>query len=119
MARKATPTAEEVVEKVEAEVAEGEKAPTPFDKFLDHQKKAFVEAGKAFGTLLPEGLREHGEKALKEMVEGYRTLFNSTLDEVIKTIDRARMEVEKTVEKAKIDENPVEKVREAFEDRKN
>ncbi|MCU0513243.1 MAG: hypothetical protein MUE40_11820 [Anaerolineae bacterium] len=119
MPRKVTPVVEEIVGKVEDTVEEVlDNVEKPFDKFLDHQKKAFTEAGKAFSSLLPEGLREHGENALKEMVEGYRTLFNSTLDEVIKTIDRARVEVEKTVEKVKLDDT-AEKVTDSLEDRKN
>lgn len=116
----------EVVEVVEEAV---EKVETPFEKFVDHQKKAFVEAGKAFSSLLPEGLREHGQTAVREMVEGYRTLFNSTLDDLIKTLEKARVEAEKTLEKAgaeaektvekvKLDENPVDKVVNALDPNK-
>ena len=64
---------------------------TPFEQFLDHQRNAVTEAFKAFETLLPDAAREHGEAALKEMTEGYRTLFNSTLDEIIGTIEQAKV----------------------------
>lgn len=86
------------------EVPVEENPDTPFSLFVEHQKKAISEASKAFASLLPEGVREHGETALKEMVEGYRALFNSTLDEVVKTIEKAKLEekVVDTVEKAKI-----------------
>ena len=76
------------------ELPEEEKRDTPFAQFVEHQKKAIAEASKAFASILPDGVREHSETALKEMVEGYRTLFNSTLDEVIKTIENAKLEDE-------------------------
>ena len=88
------------------EMSNEEKRETPFSQFVDHQKKAITEASKALTSLLPEGVREHGDTALKEMVEGYRALFNSTLDEVVKTIEKAKLEekVVETVERAKIRE---------------
>jgi hypothetical protein len=91
------------------ELSDEEKQETPFSLFVEHQKKAIGEASKALTSLLPEGVREHGETALKEMVEGYRALFNSTLDEVVKTIEKAKVEekVVETVERAKIREDVV------------
>jgi hypothetical protein len=71
---------------------EGEAEETAFTQFVDHQKKAVTEVGKALTSLLPQGLREHGETAIKEMMEGYRTLFNSTVDEVVKTVEKAKFE---------------------------
>jgi hypothetical protein len=89
MPRKATPVAEPTLElPVEETVVET----TPFSSFIEHQKRAVTEASKALGALLPEGAREHGETALKEMVEGYRSLFNSTLDEIIKSLEKARLD---------------------------
>lgn len=64
----------------------------PLDQFVDHQRKAFTEASKAFGALLPKELREHGQSAVREMLEGYRTLFNATLDDLIKTLEKARLD---------------------------
>jgi len=67
--------------------------PTPFDEFVDHEKKALQELGKAFAAVIPEGVREHGESAVKEVVEGYRGLFNATLDDVIQRIERAKFDL--------------------------
>ncbi|MFN8373149.1 MAG: hypothetical protein U0694_09785 [Anaerolineae bacterium] len=102
MPKKAAPVVEPVLDMEE-------KHDTPFTQFAEHQKKAISEAAKALVAMLPEGVREHGDKAMKEMVEGYRALFNSTLDEVVKTIEKARIEekVVETVEKAKIREDVV------------
>ena len=76
--------------------------PTPFDEFVEHEKKAVQEFGKAFAALLPEGLREHGDTAVKEMVEGYRRLFNATLDDVMKTVEKAKLQEKKTDKKTKV-----------------
>jgi hypothetical protein len=76
--------------------------PTPFDEFLEHEKKAVQEFGKAFATLLPEGLREHGDAAVREMVEGYRHLFNATLDDVIRLVERAKLEEKQPEKKTKV-----------------
>src|SRR5688500_12787525 len=59
----------------------------PFDKFTEHQRKAFEEATKAIDALLPAEFKEHGRAALEEFVEGFRVLFNVTLDEVKKEIN--------------------------------
>jgi hypothetical protein len=75
---------------------------TPFDEFVEHEKKAVQEFGKAFATLLPEGLREHGDTAVKEMVEGYRRLFNATLDDVVRTIEKARLQEKESDKKVKV-----------------
>lgn len=82
---------------------EGEAVERPFEAFVDHQRKAFVEASKAFGSLLPKELREHGQSAVREMVEGYRTLFNATLDDLIKTLEKARLE-EDEADKVKVED---------------
>jgi hypothetical protein len=82
---KETPLAETPEKEIPAE-------PTPFDDFVEHEKKALQEFGKAFAALLPEGLREHGDTAVREMVEGYRRLFNATLDDLVKLVERAKLE---------------------------
>jgi hypothetical protein len=76
--------------------------PTVFDEFVEHEKKALQEFGKAFSSLLPEGLREHGEAAVKEMVEGYRRLFNATLDDIIKLVERAKLDEKEPDKKTRI-----------------
>ncbi len=86
------------------DVPEGEvlTEPTPFDEFVEHEKKAVQEFGKAFAALLPEGLREHGETAVKEMVEGYRRLFNATLDDVVERVEKAKLEEKEAEKKSKV-----------------
>ncbi len=61
---------------------------TALTEFMDHQKKAFAEAGKALESLFPVAFKEHGLAALKEVVEGYRKLLNSALDEIVKTVEK-------------------------------
>jgi hypothetical protein len=92
MVKRAEHIGEAVLEVAETEQTSVE--PTAFSQFVEHQKKAVTEIGKALSSLLPEGLREHGDAALKEIVEGYRSLFNATLDEVIKTAEKAKLEKE-------------------------
>jgi hypothetical protein len=82
----------------------------PLGQFVDHQRKAFVEVSKAFGALLPKELREHGQSAVREMLEGYRTLFNATLDDLIKTLEKARLETEEE-EKRKGEDGVVDESR--------
>ena len=89
----------EVLEKHEVEVAV---EPTPFDEFVEHEKKAVQEFGKAFVAILPEGVREHGETAVTEMVEGYRRLFNATLDDVVRLIEKTRLEEKQLDKKTRV-----------------
>ncbi len=63
-----------------------------FEEFVDHQKKAITEATKAVESLIPAEFKKHGEAALKEMVEGYRKLFNSAVDEIVAAIERVKLE---------------------------
>lgn len=75
---------------------------TPFDEFLDHQRKAATEVGMALESLIPEGFREHGEAAVKEAVEGYRRLFNTIIDEVVSSIEKVKLaETAEVADKAK------------------
>jgi hypothetical protein len=76
--------------------------PTVFDDFVEHEKKALQEFGKAFAALLPEGLREHGDTAVKEMVEGYRGLFNATLDDIIKRIEKVKLDDNQPRKKSRV-----------------
>jgi hypothetical protein len=84
--RTAVPTEEAVLEA--PPVADS----TRFEEFVEHERKAVQEFGKAFMALLPEGVRTHGEAAIREMVEGYRHLFNATIDDVVKTIEKVKLE---------------------------
>jgi len=58
-----------------------EKKQKPVDDFVEHQKRALDEAGKALEALLPPNFREHGKAAVNESIEGFRVLLNSVLDD--------------------------------------
>jgi len=71
---------------------------TTFDVFLSHEREALKSAGKAFESLIPSGVREHGETAIREMFEGYRVLFNSAIDDLISQAERVKF-IEKSEDK--------------------
>lgn len=77
--------------KATEEMSEEEKE-TVFEVFMNHQRKAAEEAGKALEGLVPSAVRDHGSAAFKEMVEGYRQLFNSALDKVVDRIEKTKVE---------------------------
>jgi hypothetical protein len=87
----------------ETSVQELQVEPTPFDEFVEHEKKAVQEFGKAFAAMLPEGLREHGKTGVEEMIEGYRRLFNATLDDIIKRVEKSKIEISSSSKKTKVD----------------
>lgn len=86
----AVESAKAAVEKVEKAVQDNQ----PLSEFLDHQRKALAEAGKALEALIPSNFLEHSQAAVKEVIEGYRKLINSAIEEVGKIVDRARQVVE-------------------------
>ena len=67
------------------------KRDTPFDAFMEAQRKAVVEAGKAIEALVPKAVKDHGEAALKESLEGYRQLVNSTIDEIVDAMEKSKI----------------------------
>lgn len=82
------------IEEAEADVAAAEdRFDAAFDSFIDHQKKAAEEAGKAIESMIPQAVREHGSAAIKEMIEGYRGLFNSIMDEVNSKVDDVKQRI--------------------------
>ncbi|MBE2271360.1 MAG: hypothetical protein IAE80_24210 [Anaerolinea sp.] len=83
-------TVVKTVEKAAEQIVPVEAA-NAFDAFIDHQKKAIVEAGKALATLVPEDFKEHGQTAFQEVIEGYRKLFNATIDEIIDAMEKAKL----------------------------
>jgi hypothetical protein len=87
---------------IEGETAEVHAEPTPFDEFVEHERKAVQEFGKALAAVLPEGVREHGDAAVTEMIEGYRRLFNATLDDVAKLVERAKFDDKQADKKTKV-----------------
>jgi acyl-CoA reductase-like NAD-dependent aldehyde dehydrogenase len=92
-------TKSEVTKVPSVEESSAEERVTAFDSFLEHQRKAVSEAAQALVSLLPVAFKEHGEAAVREVVEGYRTLVNSTIDEIIEAIEKARIETNKAQEK--------------------
>lgn len=74
------------------EATNEEQDPTILEVFFEHQRKAATEVGKAMEGLVPTAIREHGSAAFKEMVEGYRQLFNAAIDQVVDNIEKIRME---------------------------
>lgn len=76
-----------------------------FDTFLDHQKKAMEEAGKALEALFPPEVRTHGRAAVNESIEGFRVLVNSVLDDIkvqVNKTEDAASESPKTTGKNKV-----------------
>lgn len=93
-----TETVTRTRKKVEAAAkaaVEDVKDATSLEQFLDHQRNALGEAGKALESLVPVAFREHGQAAVKEMVEGYRTLVNSTLDSLVDTVEKLKLNGDK------------------------
>jgi len=66
----------------------------PLSDFLEHQRKALEETGKAIDSLLPPGFKEHSAEARKEAVKGWKVLMDAVIDEV----ERLRTQVERKVE---------------------
>jgi hypothetical protein len=66
----------------------------PLSDFVEHQRKALEEAGKAVESLLPPGFKEHSTEAGREVVKGWKVLMDAVIDEV----ERMRSQVERKVE---------------------
>ena len=58
----------------------GEDKVNPFNEFLQHQKRAVEETGKALDALLPPGFKEHSREAGREFASGMKVLFDVALD---------------------------------------
>jgi hypothetical protein len=69
------------------------------DVFMEHQKKAAVSARKALFSLIPKGVKEHGQNAVEEMLEGYRELFNDVVDDVLERVKTTKGDVNELVDK--------------------
>ncbi len=89
----------EVARVPSAEESNVEERMNAFEAFLEHQRKAISEAAQALVSLLPVAFKEHGEAAVREVVEGYRTLVNSAIDEIVEAIEKARVESDKAHDK--------------------
>lgn len=60
----------------------------PLEAFVYHQRRALEETGKALEALLPEGFREHGSEAGKELVKGFKILVDAAITEIEKATTR-------------------------------
>jgi hypothetical protein len=70
-----------------------ERARTPFDTFLDHQKRALDETGKAVESLLPPEFVSHAKEAQKEFLAGVKVLADSVIDELEKVAKKTEQAV--------------------------
>jgi hypothetical protein len=70
---------------------------SPFDAFVEHQKRAVEETGKALESLLPPGFREHGEQARKEFIKGIKVLVDAAVVE----LEKASKEVDKAIKQSR------------------
>lgn len=52
----------------------------PLKQFVDHQKKAVEEVGKAVEALLPDRFWEHGKEARREFGKGVKVLVDAAVD---------------------------------------
>lgn len=57
------------------------------EQFVEHERKAAEEAGKALISLIPAGIRTHGWKAIEETVKGFGVLVEGAASEVKKALD--------------------------------
>ncbi|MBK8026893.1 MAG: hypothetical protein IPK19_37280 [Chloroflexi bacterium] len=57
----------------------------PLKVFIDHQRKALEETGKALDALVPDGFKEHSAEARREFVKGMKVLVDAALSELEKT----------------------------------
>lgn len=78
----------------------------PFDAFLNHQKKAIEELGKALESFLPPGVKEHGDEARREFAKGVKVLVDAASTEV----ERAARSVDEAIAKARTPATPTPSV---------
>lgn len=85
---------EQVNQQPEAEQSEPKKA-NPIDDFVEHQRRAVEETGKALESLLPPEFVKHAKEAQKEFLAGFKVLADTMIDEmekVAKKVEEARSE---------------------------
>lgn len=84
--------------KPEAEEQEEAEAQTPLEEFVEHQRKALDETGKAIESLLPPEFVKHAKEAQKESYAGFKLLVDTFIEEMEKV-------AKKTEEAAKTDDD--------------
>jgi hypothetical protein len=57
---------------------------SPFDAFIEHQRRAVEEAGKAIEALVPPGFKEHGSEAAREFSKSFKVLADAAITELEK-----------------------------------
>jgi len=72
---------------------------TPFETFLDHQKRALDETGKAIESLLPPDFVSHAKEAQKEFLTGFKVLADSVIDELEKVAKKTEESVKRDDDK--------------------
>ena len=58
------------------------KAANPLDEFVEHQKRALDETGKAIESLLPPEFVKHSKEAQKEFFAGFKLLADTFIEEM-------------------------------------
>lgn len=58
-----------------------EKEQSRLEQFIEHQKRAVEEAGKALEALFPPEFKEHSKAAVNESMEGFKVLFSFEADD--------------------------------------
>ncbi len=79
------------IERVEIVEQEASQTKRPLDAFVDHQKRALEETGKAIEALLPDGFKSHSKEAGKEFAKGLKVLVDAAVGE----IEKASREIDK------------------------
>lgn len=91
-AEQAKKVARQAADEAKAQAEETtEAAKGPFEKFIEHEREALREAGKAIEALLPEKFWTHSRKALEEFTSGVQVLADAIiteLEKVSKQIDK-------------------------------
>lgn len=64
----------------------------PLEEFVDHQKRALDETGKAIESLLPPDFVKHAKEAQKEFIAGFKVLADSVIDEMEKVAKKVEPE---------------------------
>lgn len=77
----------------------GDAQQDPFAIFLEHQKKALEETGKALDALLPPGFKEHSSEARREFARGWKVLVDAAVSE----LEKASKEVDKAFKRTRED----------------
>lgn len=57
---------------------------TPLEQFVQHQRRALEETGKAIETFLPPGFKEHSSEAGRHFVQGFKILVDAAIQEMEK-----------------------------------